>query len=247
MTIQPFLQQRGLEFHIITADEAAPPIEVAILVPPQPQLAEAYAELLAAYHQTGWWPVQTEASQRPWLDGELEGPADIPANVDFFHTLIEDELSDGDEEYLEEVEFPPYSDHLQQALHKHWQTSYAPALATVPPKLKENHGLLLVSTPRPADAPGLLGWLGSVNYTYSGAAVSAILRNWENRFGAVLYKLDFDMLYLALPKLTLDEEAQKLTALEHHFFCPDNIDQGTGSFPEYVPEVTRPYWGFWWD
>ena len=38
-----------------------------------------------------------------------------------------------------------------------------------------------------------LGWLGAANYDYDAAEMSAVLRSWEERFGAVPVCLDFDV------------------------------------------------------
>lgn len=249
--LQKYLHNHGLQWDVVVASEADDPIDVAVLVPPQPGLDNIYAQLLASYQETGWWPVQTDGHNgdldRPWGDGELEGPAEIPSRDNIFQEDILDGLYVDDDEYLEDAQFPPYSEKLRDELIKHWNTSYTDTLATIDVELFDNNGLLIVPTHRPADVPGLLGWLGPCNYGLSGASISTILRNWEDRFGAVLFKLDFDCLYLQVADIDLDEDTLALTALEHHVFCADNIDQGTGNFGEYVPKVAERYWAFWWD
>ncbi|NHA68184.1 DUF4253 domain-containing protein [Phycicoccus flavus] len=106
--------------------------------------------------------------------------------------------------------------------------------------------LLLVPVTRPADGPAAVGWMGPANHDLEGAEVSAVLRSWEDRFGAVLVGLGWDTLLVALPR-ALDEQDVPGVAAEHHAVCPDVVEQGVGTLEAYLPEVRRPLWAFWWD
>ena len=108
-------------------------------------------------------------------------------------------------------------------------------------------GLLLVPVRRPADVPQALGWWGPANYDLSGADQSAVLRSWEDRFGAALVGLSFDVMRLAVSDPPTDPAQCDLLAREHYAFCPDNVDQGVGSLEDYTPVVSEDEWWFWWD
>lgn len=249
--LQKYLQNKNLDFHVVSTEEAENPTDVGVVLKPQPGLEQLYAELIQNYSQTGWWPVQTEGLrgdlERPWIDGELREGDEIGTARQFFETHMDDGLEHEDEEYAAEAEFPPYTRQLRQQILDNLDRSFTDRLATIEPELLENNGLLVVPTPRPADIPGIVGWLGSCNFDFSGGDISAVLRGWEDRFGAVLYKLDFDLLCVQLDVTDLPEDVIRLIGLEHYIFCPDNIDQGSGSYEAYLEDVEQPTWDFWWD
>ncbi|MEU9144269.1 DUF4253 domain-containing protein [Streptomyces sp. NPDC048349] len=109
--------------------------------------------------------------------------------------------------------------------------------------------LALVRADRGADVPTAMGWLGPTNHENDTALLSAVLRSWEDRFGARVVALGFDELHLsvAAPPRTL---AQALpVAAEHFAFCPDNVWQGSGTVRAYAEEAvaSATHWAFWWD
>ncbi|MGC7358384.1 DUF4253 domain-containing protein, partial [Mycobacteroides abscessus subsp. massiliense] len=59
-------------------------------------------------------------------------------------------------------------------------------------QVAEPGALLLVPVARPADVPAALGWWGGTNYCLTGTDFTAVLRSWEDRFGAVLISIGFD-------------------------------------------------------
>ncbi|MEV6637369.1 DUF4253 domain-containing protein [Actinoplanes sp. NPDC051470] len=109
--------------------------------------------------------------------------------------------------------------------------------------------LALVPAARSADIPALLGWDGAINLEDDPGRLSAVLRSWEDRFGARLVALGPDTLVVsvAAPPRTVDQALA--IAAEHYAFCPDNVDQGEhGNLEEYADWlVGRGYWTFWWD
>jgi hypothetical protein len=98
---------------------------------------------------------------------------------------------------------------------------------------------------RPADALPMLGWNGAL---VTAVPKAAVLRSWEDRFGARLLRVglaEFSVLTRRPPR-TL-ESAQHLAA-EQWAFC--NEFGGTGLHD--VPSITAslmnsPIWTFWWD
>ncbi|WP_285545827.1 DUF4253 domain-containing protein [Streptomyces lavendulae] len=109
--------------------------------------------------------------------------------------------------------------------------------------------LALAPARRGADVPAAIGWRGPVNHDNDTARVCAVLRSWEDRFGARVLAIGFDRLDLsvAAPPRTLAEALP--VAAEHFAFCPDNVWQGSGTVRDYAAEalVGAAHWSFWWD
>ncbi len=111
----------------------------------------------------------------------------------------------------------------------------------------EPRRLGLVRVERPADVVAAVGWEGALNYT-DARSLSTVLRSWEDRFGAVVVGLGFDVMTLAVrrPPAT-DDEALRVAA-ELYAFCPDQVQQGTDSIAAYAKLLKdQVRWDFWWD
>ncbi|MEV0128745.1 DUF4253 domain-containing protein [Dactylosporangium sp. NPDC050688] len=208
-----------------------------------------WQELRAAHSATGLWPLllthlDGDAS-RPWVEGEL----------------VPDEMSD------------PAGHDPAELLASWWATTAAghgawPGLAPGRDGTaaeadaaadREAAALLasrrpwrlgLVAAGRGADAPTVAGWDGPVNHTGDTAHISAVLRSWEDRFGARVVGLGFDELFLSVgaPPATPDQAAA--VAAEHFAFCPDNVTGLPGDRPldDYAKSlIDTPAWHFWWD
>ncbi|QKV93623.1 DUF4253 domain-containing protein [Streptomyces sp. NA02950] len=77
-----------------------------------------------------------------------------------------------------------------------------------------------------AEALTAAGWSGPANYDNDTAKFSAIVGDWENRFGARVVAVGFSPLHLSVAAPPTAEEDALLVAAEHFAFCPDNIWQG---------------------
>lgn len=137
------------------------------------------------------------------------------------------------EDFVEKVPFVRSS---------HWGAGYGGAEA----------GLLLVSATRPADVPRLVGWTGPGNYFLGGREISAVLKSWEERFGAVLYQLGGTTMTLRVARPPSTRAAAQVLMEEHYLLCPDNFypqDQRPPvSRGDYATRlVNAPAWDFWWD
>ncbi|MEV8596174.1 DUF4253 domain-containing protein [Streptomyces sp. NPDC052012] len=107
----------------------------------------------------------------------------------------------------------------------------------------------LVAAPRGADALAITGWAGPLNYDNDTAKFSAVVRDWEDRFGARLVGVGFDTLHLSIAAPPNRLEDALVIAAEHFACCPDNIWQGDhphlAAYAEHLIELNC--WDFWWD
>jgi hypothetical protein len=105
----------------------------------------------------------------------------------------------------------------------------------------------LVAADRPADVLLVIGWGGLVNCGESPLELTAVLRSWEDRFGARLIDVGYaDLrLFVEHPPRTL-RAAQRLAA-EQVVLNGDCID-GLRDVPGIAARlVNGPIWTFWWD
>lgn len=89
-------------------------------------------------------------------------------------------------------------------------------------------------------------WAGGY-YTLSPAEQVAILKSWNERFGAVPALVSYDTLQLYVPNPPQEDEDVLTTLKEAYAFCYDAVEI-TGSFSLLVlPLKYSNIWGFWWD
>ncbi len=233
---------------LVTADEgdgaAVAWISTAIL--PADRLDELVRALAAAFPRTGLWPLQAKGLQdhdlaRPWGDGEVEGPSGdaVPDALSVLARAGAEHAAEDPDEEEDEPSVPAVTG----------LASAVPGADLEADSLEtgSDGGLLLVPVARPADVPAALGWMGAVNYDMSGEDHAAVLRSWEERFGAVLVGIGFDTLLVQVGQRP--ESAQQIDDLlrEHYAYCPDNIDQGLDA-DEFRAGLTEwTHWSFWWD
>ena len=105
----------------------------------------------------------------------------------------------------------------------------------------------LVPVSRPADVPAAVGWAGA-GEEWDAATVSAVLRSWEDRFGAVLVRMGRATLELAVAAPPWERTECLAIAAEHYAFCDDTYRGNPGTLRDYANLLrgsTR--WSFWWD
>ncbi|MBM9510370.1 DUF4253 domain-containing protein [Actinacidiphila acididurans] len=108
----------------------------------------------------------------------------------------------------------------------------------------------LVAAGRGSDALAAMGWSGPANYDNDTAKFAAVVRDWEQRFGARVVALDFGTLHLSVAAPPTTKEEALHVAAEHFAFCPDTIWQGAdpNTLEAYAESIIGDHgWGFWWD
>lgn len=204
-----------------------------------------WLRLAGRFDRTGLWPLASRGLsgdlRRPWSDAEDLRHLVEPADVDAFDakSFLVKEVSSAN---AAAVDVPVVPITLEQRTQPPQR-----ALPLTADHLEQGSLLILVPTARPADALNALGWTHGVNYDLSEAALAAVLRSWEDRFGAVLTSVDFDAIDVEVTRPP-GADLSVAVGYEHYGFCPDNIDQGAGTLSAYARQISGARtWKFWWD
>ncbi|MGI5128388.1 DUF4253 domain-containing protein [Pseudonocardia sp. CA-107938] len=113
--------------------------------------------------------------------------------------------------------------------------------------LQRGH-LALVPAGRPADVITALGWTGPANYGADLTGLSAVLRSWEDRFGAVLVRVDAATLWLSVASPPRTPHHAERIAAEHFSFCRDVDWEDPRPLRTYAADLVGAHtWRFWWD
>jgi hypothetical protein len=105
----------------------------------------------------------------------------------------------------------------------------------------------LVPAARPADVLARLGWEGACN-SRTAAQIAAVLRSWEDRFGARLLEVGFADIRLLVTRPPQTLEAAWPIAAEHFAFSDEAGRTGLRGVTQIAPAlVSNPFWHFWWD
>jgi hypothetical protein len=240
-------------------------------IEPVPDAGRVWAELSQAHAQTGLVPFLLSGlapgdTQRPWEKNEFRDPDDVTGldHLDAAVLLQEwwrgqtteyDDYDEEDEGY-EDEDFVRYLTRDLAPFSRRQFPGLAPAEE---PKLDAGDldpalcalgaaRVGLVPASRPADALAMLGWDGAANRGASALPIAAVLRSWEDRFGARLLRVGFaEISVLAQqPPRTL-ESAQRLAA-EQWAFCSECAGEGLHDVPRITASLMNsPIWTFWWD
>lgn len=231
--------------HLVHDDQAAARTWISTEVLPADRLGELTRSLAAVFAETGLWPVQVPKQYMgsdpdvPWRSGRLEPP--VTAIPDPLGVVLRDAAEDAAEFDADEdapLRPPPV-------------TELAPAQPgpdSQPGELeaRKDGALLLVPVARPADVPAALGWDGAVNYDLGAGDITAVVRSWEDRFGAVLVSLGLDTMTLQVTRRPESGAQLDALAYEHSVFCPDNYSHA--DFNSYRTGLSAwTHWSFWWD
>ncbi len=114
-------------------------------------------------------------------------------------------------------------------------------------KNRTPRSLLVVPVARPADVPARLRWLGACNRFMTGDEISAVLRSWEDRYGAILVEIGATTIGLIAPAVPEDPDDFEALLVEHYIFDYDVVDQIIGSEERHRQLIKAGEWNFWWD
>src|SRR5262249_29377908 len=106
----------------------------------------------------------------------------------------------------------------------------------------------LAAASRPADVLPLIGWSGNTNWGTGTLPVAAVLRSWEDRFGARLLRIGFAQISVLAARPPRDLESVQLLAAEHLVFSNEFGGLGLreiSAITSYL--MASPVWTFWWD
>jgi Domain of unknown function (DUF4253) len=219
-----------------------------------------WAALSAAHPETGLVPILLagldDDTKRPWDDEEFDDPENISAldHLDAARVLADDwadgleELELGEEEDAGAIEQrAPFGPQFP-GLAPPQDTSLSPArlreaLAALPPAR-----LGLVAAERPADVLPRIGWGGVVNWHDTPLPIAAVLRSWEDRFGARLLEVGFAQIRLLVERPPRSPDAARPIAAEHYAFCDECGGRALSDVASITASlVNAPVWTFWWD
>lgn len=258
--------------HIVSGYGMGQPVAWAT-VHPVPEPAKIWAALSAAHPQTRLVPFLLEgmgadpgSTERPWNEGEFEDPSDT-AELDRLdaEALLESwwnsqlkPLADGQAESPGDIlvrlpfsrQFPGLAP-AQAAPRDATELQLALSWSQRPARI----GLAVAD--RPADVLARIGWTGAANRYLTPLPITAVLRSWEDRFGARLLQIGFDRIRLLVERPPRTADAALRLAAEQYVFCDEcqhgKSEMGTdlpglGTVPGLALWVlTTPAWTFWWD
>ena len=111
----------------------------------------------------------------------------------------------------------------------------------------------LTTARRPADVPMSIGWFACSDAfagTLSPGQMTAVLRSWEDRFGAFVFRLGWGSVQLLVQRPPRSEEEALAVAAEFFGFA-DEFTTSRGamrSVREMAASIAgSPWWRFWWD
>jgi Domain of unknown function (DUF4253) len=247
--------------HVIASYGSGEPVAWAT-VQPVPDPGRIWATLSAARQETGLVPFLLEgldpgSTQRPWDDGEFNDPAPIRKldRLDAGQVL----QSSWDEQMPpegEEDNDPSTAEYVAQyAPYSRQFPGLAPAenRQLSPGQLDQVLGGLpaarigLAPAGRPADVLPRIGWDGMANRFDTSLPAAAVLRSWEDRFGATLLQVGFAEITLLVQRPPRSLESAVRVAAEHWTICSE-CGNGLRDIPSIADSlVNAPTWTFWWD
>ncbi len=209
---------------------------------PVPFIGDLWTRLAAAFPETGLWPLIVDDGIR---EDALSDPSPL-ADVDI-HDVLESAWTEnvGDDDELGD-ELSPFSRGFPGLAAPTTGAFDASAFSSVATQIPGRLGLVAVT--RPADTVAAIGWTGWANYDFDAGAVAQVFRSWEERFGAVLVGLGFDILTFGVGRPARNLNEATAIAAEHFAVAYDDISQGAGSIRDYARDLVHAKaWPFWWD
>ncbi|GLZ28944.1 hypothetical protein Lesp02_11340 [Lentzea sp. NBRC 105346] len=205
------------------------------------------------YDDPRLWPLVL-IGDRPWVTGEVWHDSITAPDTHNAGKLLagwwrDRAAIDPEEDELEPVTDPFGEDWPGLAPATPARNDPGESAGKLAERLLQTGRLGLVAAERGADALATMGWAGPVNYENDTGKIAAVLRSWEDRFGARVVGLeDHSLLHMSVANPPQDDEQALRIAAEHFALCPDNVWQGTESLRAYADELKNAHeWAFWWD
>jgi hypothetical protein len=242
-------------------DPASPPFSPVMWVTDEP-LADAGSLWWFLHGQSDLVPLILDSldagsevgSRRPW-DGELARFEGAVPGFDAVEGILQffwDDADDRDEDRAPFVNFPGLAPS---------QADVLPESVLAEAAMSQSEGRLgLVPATSPADAPNDVGWYLCSDAFAShwgtwdaGPAMTALLRSWEQRFGARVMRLGWASMVLLVERPPTTEQAAVAVAAELKNIASEfHTTSGDGSFVSSVRDIASgilraPTWRFWWD
>ncbi len=219
---------------------------------PVPDAGRVWAALSELHPRTGLVPIQVDGRPgRVWEPLNLSGTED-PRDADGLDAgaLLEEMWQDGRPDEVDlgwaELRAPFTGDYPGLAPPEHTPLTPAERVHALDVVTQEAR-IGLVAAGRPADVLPVIGWGGLDNRGESLLPLTAILRSWEDRFGARLIAVgDVDLgLFVERPPRTL-QAAQRIAA--EQVVLADECIEGANSISTIAELlVNSPVWSLWWD
>lgn len=235
----------------------------------EPATAGLWARTHAEHGRSGQWPLLLDALDpedadfRPWGSGEIfpeqmstvvsHDPDDLLAKWWAAYTAADedDDVLSSEERLAVTAPFgQSWPGRAPSPLAMTSADQLAAEYAEVFRSCRPQSRLGLVTAASGAEALTTAGWSGPANYDNDTAKFSAVVGDWENRFGARVVAVGFSTLHLSVAASPTTEEDALLVAAEHFAFCPDNVWQGRRPYTlaAYAERLIGVHdWDFWWD
>jgi len=251
LAADPTGRQLGLQLpegRIVPDPDGAPILWLSDAAVDAPTMTRLHTDV----ERTGLWPVAlnhegyTEPVQPDWPSAPFDADTVLAAWSTEYRPLTDYHDYDGCETCEAMIQVPrtfPGASFAAETDHDPGQA----AAVVVADFLTEAPYLGLVTCEYSADIPTALGWSGPANRHHEIARFSAILRKWEDRYGARVVALFGASLVcsVARPPRTLDQALE--LAKEQLAFCPDLTGEFLSLNFHARSLIGTSSWSFWWD
>jgi Domain of unknown function (DUF4253) len=222
---------------------------------PVPDAGRVWAALSRAHPGTGLVPFLLSGldgdPRRPWDEEEFGDPEDISGLDSLGASAFLQPRWDG---FVPSEDEDEDEEEVRAALGPFSRTFPGLAPAEDTPLSAQQLDAVLGSLPaariglaaagRPADVLPRIGWRGDRD----PLEFPAVLRSWEDRFGARLLQVGFDEIRLLAERPPRTLQAARHVAAEHCAFCDECAGKALRDIPGVAAHLLKtPIWTFWWD
>jgi hypothetical protein len=211
----------------------------------EPVTGDVWARFRAGHASSGLWPVLLDDSAQPWSAGQIAPePVDEIAAYDPAAFMAEVWT----EWHEPPMDITPFGDYSPGPAMPGEPLEDADAAADRHAGRLYGRPLGLVPAGRGADVLAAIGWQGARHHNPLTAPLSAVIRGWEDRFGARVVGIGFDTLDLSIAAPPMTFRHALHVAAEHATFCPEAIVQGPGSLEGHAEQIRGARaWSFHWE